>query len=115
MKRRKIRKAKNRISTSIDIVITTIIAITPTNSFAIHFCCIRPLSICIFCLKMSHAVNLLSSSEEVIFLEQLELLKQQNVEFPPNVERLYVKLSLRKVVLIFPFSIENARSVSPAL
>ena len=64
---------------------------------------------------MSHAVNLLSSSEEVIFLEQLELLKQQKVEFPLNVERLYVKLSLRKVLLILPFSIENARSVSPAL
>lgn len=58
---------------------------------------------------MSHAVNLLSSSEEVIFLEQLELLKQQQVNFPPNVERLYVKLNLRKVMLTLSSSLENER------
>ena len=46
---------------------------------------------------MSHAVNLLNPSEEIILLEQLELLKQQHAEFQPEVERVYVKLLLRKV------------------
>lgn len=64
---------------------------------------------------MSHAVNLLSSSEEVIFLEQLELLKQQKVNFPPNVERLYVKLNLRKVMLTLSSSLENERPWPPAV
>lgn len=64
---------------------------------------------------MSHAVNLLNSSEEVIFLEQLELLKQQKIEFPPNVERLYVKLTLRKVELSLSFSLENERSLSTSV
>ena len=45
---------------------------------------------------MSHAVNLLNPSEEIILLEQLELLKQQHAEFQPEVERVYVKLLLRK-------------------
>ena len=58
---------------------------------------------------MSHAVNLLNPSEEIILLEQLELLKQQHAEFQPEVERVYVKLLLRKVGKMTDFTVEITR------
>lgn len=49
---------------------------------------------------MSHTPNLLDSSEEVVLLQQLEMCKQQNLSFPPDVEQFYVKLLWRKVLAI---------------
>ena len=50
---------------------------------------------------MSHTPNLLSSSEEVVLLQQLEMSKHQGSSFPPEVERLYAKLMWRKVFALF--------------
>ena len=41
--------------------------------------------------------NLIDNGEEEVFLQQLEMLRQQKVAFPPESERLYVKLLWRKV------------------
>jgi hypothetical protein len=57
--------------------------------------------------------NLIDNGEEEVFLQQLEMLKQQKVPFPPESERLYVKLLWRKVAISEVNEIlENDRSRS---
>ena len=46
---------------------------------------------------MSHNCHLLDTSEEIVLLQQLEMYKQQKIEFPPDIEQFYTKLVWRKV------------------
>ena len=62
---------------------------------------------------LSMESNLIDNGEEEVFLQQLEMLKQQKVPFPPESERLYVKLLWRKVAISEVNEIlENDRSRS---
>ena len=47
---------------------------------------------------MSHNCHLLDTSEEIVLLQQLEMYKQQKIEFPPDIEQFYTKLVWRKVL-----------------
>ena len=45
---------------------------------------------------MSHNCHLLETSEEIVLLQQLEMYKQQKIDFPPEIEQFYTKLVWRK-------------------